>query len=74
MAVVVSAESLINFRILSHRLYESFRKAVRANYADTLYHANIHFLSNGKVLLVFFSSEGRKKLSYWKIIRESSQS
>jgi hypothetical protein len=73
MSVVVSVRNFLHPTRLTHRLFQAFLKQVSVNYSVFLYHAEVLWLSNGRVLQP--SVEVRDKTVHsWKIIQEHTQS
>lgn len=55
MSVVVSCVNFIRHHGLQHRQFQSFLSEIEAEYGDVLYHAEVRWLSRGKVLKRFFA-------------------
>ena len=50
MDPLVSAVNLIRARGFNHRQFRNFLEDIKADFADVLYHTNVHWLSMGRVL------------------------
>lgn len=55
MSVVVSIVNYIRGRALKHRTFRAFLEEIDADYSDLLYHAEVRWLSRGRVLHRFLS-------------------